>query len=366
MKKFLIVISIVLLVVFLTTMAVGCKKYSVTIEPLDIQAGSKPDMPSAITTAELAIINAGLAVNATEAQKKQAALTLFDVGDRTRRAAPLLLTVSDGSGYAKTGAEGYMTVRGFYFKVGNGYYSQNAGQVTNANLGKIVKDATKTARNMLDQLSRTYTPDMQTFYQSKAAGGEAAKRPDVAAYDDFPYVKADFSGCTNKTFDLEAYKEEARILEVPGELVNFAFTPDAITNTAVAHNEEEGFYRVEFELDISKKGTDAYEDTVRYARDGLREAANSKNLDYVSYKVIVEIWDNGYIRTYYSEENWEATLTVKVLISVDIDGVSDSSNSVSYYWKWEEIQEVISEHDDYEDAETAEELLSILKPAWIG
>ncbi len=358
MKKFLIVISVILILAMVSVFAAGCKKKDPYIpEALDIEAGSRPDLASGITANELIVINAGLAVNATEAQKKAAVLTLFNAADRVQRAASIIMNISDGGGYAKTGAEGYMTVRGFYFRSGNTYYSQTAGEVTSANVGTLIPNATNVARNMLDQLGRTYSPDLETFHRAKAKDGKAAKKPNVSAYENFPYVSADFSGCSNEEFDLDEWKVESRILNNVGELSNFNFNVNAIKDAVVSYNDDDKFYRIDFALDTSNKDA-AYDSVVNYARAGLREASTSEDLDYVKYVVSMEIWDNGYVRSFTTEENWVATLKV---VGLPISGMSDSKNTTVYYWKWEEIKEIVEEFDAYEDVETAEEFLNLLK-----
>lgn len=354
MKRSFTVISVIIIMAIITVFTMGCHKDPYIPDALDVEAGSMPDSACAIIGDELALINAGLDEDATEAEVKTAVLALFNAADRVQREANLVFTISDGGGYAKSGAEGYMTVRGFYFRNGNSYYSQSAGEVTDANVGPIA--ATTIARNMLDQLSRTYTADMQTFYREKAEEGKYANKPDVSAYDHFPYVTADFARCTSETFNHEEWIEEARILNNVGELSNFDFNVNAIKDAEISHNTDEHFYQLKFSLDTSNKD-DAYVDVVNFAREGLREASNSDDLDYVVYDVIMEVWDNGYIRSFSSVENWEATLN----ILGGIHGVSDSSNVTVYYWDWEEIEEVIDDCEDYDDMESPEDFLEALK-----
>ncbi len=358
MKKFLIVISVILLIAIISVTTVGCKKPEPIIpNPLDIDAGSRPDVESQILSAELALINAGLEADASEAEIEEAVLSLFYAADRVQRQSEFLFKISDGNGYAKTGAEGYMTVRGFYLRNGTSFYSQSAGEVTSANVGTVIPNATKVARNMLDQLNRTYTDDMQTFYREKAADGEAAKRPNVSASDKFPYVSADFGDCDSETFNMEQWMVEARILEEEGELTNFAFVPEAIKNAAIFYNADEKFYRIDFELDTSNKN-EAYNNVVAKPRDGLREASTSDDLDYVVYKLSLEVWDNGYIRSISSTENWEATLKISF---IKLKGVSDSQNITKYYWDWDEAKDVIDDCEAYDEIDTADDFLDALK-----
>lgn len=357
MKKFLIVLSVIMIAAVIATCTIGCKKDPFIPDKLNVEEGSKPNFVNKILPDELTLINAGLESGATEAEIKTAVLALFDAADRIQREAELLFTISDGGGYAKTGAEGYMTVRGFYFRNGSGYYSQSAGEVTSANVGAV--NAIGPARNMLDQLSRTYTADMQTFTREKAAKGSKAKKPDVTAYgDDFPYVKVDFSGCTKNEYNLEDWKVEARVLNQVGELSNFDFKADAIKDAEISYDDDEEFYTISFALDTGKKGTQAYDDVVNFARAGLREASTSDDLDYVVYNMTLEVWDNGYIRSVSSVENWEATLQISMF---NIKGVSDSQNITFYYWDWDEIKEAIAVCDTYKDIESPEEFLAALK-----
>ncbi len=355
MKKFLIVISVILLFAVISVTTVGCAKDPYIPDKLDVEAGSMPEVASQILPAELALINAGLEEDASDADIKAAVLALFYAADRIQREAELVFTISDGGGYAKTGAEGYMTVRGFYFRNGDSFYSQSAGEVTSANVGAFA--ATTVARNMLDQLSRTYTDDMATFYRAKAEKGSKANRPNVSAYSHFPYVTADFSNCTENSYNLDDWKTEARVLNQVGELSNFDFKAEAIKDAQISYNPDDHFYRIAFALDTGKKGTQDYEDVVNFARGSLREASTSDDLDYVVYNMALEIWDNGYIRSTSSVENWEATLN----ILTGIHGVSDSQNVTVYYWDWEEIQEVIDECEIYDEIESAEDFLEALK-----
>ncbi len=82
-------------------------------------------------------------------------------------------------------------------------------------------------------------------------------------------------------------------------------TPETIKSARVTHNDDEGYYTVTMSLDVENTLTS--QNTLANLQDGL------DNAKYVSIEETVEIWDNGYYKSFLSVDtasNGLITLTI--------------------------------------------------------
>ncbi len=397
-KAIIIIVAIVLVlaIAFIGVYFGVLKGEPMEFKDVDANAGARPDY--AATTAmtatldgdyktQLAAIKAAngeIVESIDEATLKSIALQLMNVASDAKRNVNniddfFMFTYSDGAGSANAGVKGEMCIRGFNITLGNNSYSQSGGPVVDGTPALL-----SVARSMLNQLSRTCTLDNGANYiQGKSASGTEANNPNPDI-NYFPFMDCDFSKLTTKKWSTDLWLEKDNILNAPGELTNFALNADAlkdgtsITYTATA--EGQGFWTVSFKLncpDLETKpkeysnyveyakavmGEEAYakyDAVVTKSRAGVRESAGSSDLEYRRYDVVMEIWDNGYLRTYSSDESWAATL-----IGI-ADGYTDSSNTTYYYYDEAEMLEYFAAEERSEDnADLADEDLREANLEW--
>ncbi|NCU32132.1 MAG: hypothetical protein EOM23_04190, partial [Candidatus Moranbacteria bacterium] len=90
--------------------------------------------------------------------------------------------------------------------------------------------------------------------------------------------------------------------------------PETIKTVSVTYYEQEGYYRLEMDLDVQLPFTTSI------TLPNLRENSGSDNAAYTSMSEVIEIWDNGYYKYFLSEDAWSGTLTepIKMNLSSEI------------------------------------------------
>lgn len=90
------------------------------------------------------------------------------------------------------------------------------------------------------------------------------------------------------------YAEQEGVFEYTDQTI----TPETIKTVQITYNDQEGYYRLELDLDVANPATTAK------TLPNLRENSGAPDARYNSMKEIIEIWDNGYFKYFLSEDNW--------------------------------------------------------------
>ncbi len=103
-----------------------------------------------------------------------------------------------------------------------------------------------------------------------------------------------------KSEALEEYEEDKIVYYADQDKV-FEYTEQKITRESVKsakvdYNEEEGFYRIEVELDT------VLATTLTLPR--LKASSGSEDAHYTKLVQVYEIWDNGYFRYFHAMDDW--------------------------------------------------------------
>ncbi len=406
-RKAAIIISGIILVIGIAFVAVyfGVLYKKVNVFQPTLVAGEKPNY--AKTSAMTALMNgeykdkletimSGGEVD--ESVLRELAIKFLTVADEAKRNVDgvedfFIFNTADGSGEAATGGiVGEMTIRSFSLTVGDVNYTQSAGPVTSATLGAL--NVTKIGNNLLDQLTRSVTLNNGRDTVKATTVGAGANVPD-AEMDVFPYMGVDFTGLPAYTYTYDQYIIRENNLKAPGELTSFDFTPESLKggdDLSITYGENEngdGIWTIAFKLDcpdlndiessgckdyveyakqvLGEEGYQKYEDVVKFARAGTRLNSASEDLEYRQYDVVLELWDNGYIRTWSTAESWAATLYVEALAAIANDGYfkgyTDSTNQVMYYYTEDEALELINENPDWADYTTCTEFIEVMAEA---
>jgi len=278
-----------------------------------------------------------MAINTAIAQgsdQVQAVLHLMEVAEHNYYTAINCARISLGGGSAlAAGLTGKMEVRSLYVREGDVSYSQTIGRVYEGDPQSLLG----AAQLILDQGKRTYTINRnkanQIIYRQ-----EPKNKGNPTMKTSFPYAECDFNKAKEiKIIDANSVDEDDFSLKYKGELTNFKINASTLKadSCSIVYNEDDELYTVVYEIDITN------EDAVERPRASLRKSSSSSNLEYLKYKVTMELWDNGLIKTYSTEEEWAGTLK----LGLSFEGASESKNTDYYSWDDDdcEIEEYVED-----------------------
>lgn len=109
---------------------------------------------------------------------------------------------------------------------------------------------------------------------------------------------------------------------------------NTIISADITYNEEEGFYTLVLTLDVNNPETT--QNSIGNLRAGAGESAN-----YDSMVETIEIWDNGYFRTFLSVDEWSAGAAMSSLLTYATTFYYDDAHMVtSTYMDFDEIKSI--------------------------
>lgn len=109
---------------------------------------------------------------------------------------------------------------------------------------------------------------------------------------------------------------------------SFVINRNTVQNVVISHNDEGGYYTLDFDIDLSERST--YEEPVR----GLE--ANVDDAKYESVHEHIEIWDSGYYKYFQSVDVWSGKKVVSLTATLDY------RTYFSYYKKDCQIDDVFA------------------------
>ena len=294
-------------------------------DSLTLETGSRPDYSSIINNADLAKINAALSDNATEDQKKSAVMALYDIANYSRQntAISLMLQSSD-AGISL----GDVIMHGFNLKKGNAWYYQFAAQASSDSvlIGPIIAE-------MAGLLKIAYTSGDGNYYYTVVNGSKPECDCTVTT---FPY--ATFKVTSKPVlYNAEQFKTELHYLNSMHEINNMKFCADIIADGAkITYNAEEKFYKVEFSVDMNADG-ELLKEWFALVKEDM--AVGNQTLEYYKYyNAVLEVWDNGYAKSFKSESAREAGL-----------GSGAPTDKFEYIWNENEIMSLLKEDAGIDD-----------------
>lgn len=283
-----------------------------------------PDFEVSYTEEELAMIEVAMSDDATDAEIKAAISMIYNkANDNKINHTENAVAVLRGEGsatlnYMGLTPSGSMIVRGIKVQSGKEFYYQKAAPIMECSEPSLQSTLDK----MLSQQERTYTDGVSQYYGTGTLKGKKAKIQDVDDVETLtiPFILVDLPDAVTKFSRKGAFKEEDTFydsgfyLEDPREITNFRVTADAIVLKPLEEGQkyielvtmEDGakYYVCRFSLDIHN------ESCVEVARAYLRKSAESGNLQYLQFDVIMEVWDNGYLKKMHDDEQWTGSAVV--------------------------------------------------------
>ena len=299
------------------------------VEGLDVEfENARPAYASTYTEGELALINSAMAGGASEATIKEAIAMMYQKANYNKIHADQAVAVLRGEGSATLEVSGFkpngtMIVRGIKAQGGNEFYYQKAAKITKGELNgsQLPGWLMKILKGKLDQQERSYTNGSDKMYLTGTLkGSEALIDYDVPEQEVIPFLTVGVPSKIGTYSQKENYYKDGNYLEDPREITNFKILKDYVVlkpmseylksdmtkeliggKSYIEYNEEGKYYTCCFSLLIEGEGHD---DCVGISRGYLRGSANSDDLEYRKFDVVLQIWDNGYLKMMHDEEIW--------------------------------------------------------------
>ena len=290
-------------------------------ESMNVEFHNKaPNFAVSYTSEELAIINKGMSDDATEAEIILAISTIYNKANYNKiHNTPNAVAVLRGEGSAALEIAGQkpsgtMIVRGFRAQAGDEYYYQKAAPIMKCSIPALQD----TLEDMLNQQERAYSNGKDDFRATPALKGPDSKiltDEDEIELATIPFVKVDVPAKTKirKLANQNAFNSFLNYLEDPREITNFVVNESTIILKPLKEGEKYiefveaedgmGYYVCRFSLDVEN------DECVEKSRTYLRASANSTDLNYGHFDIVLDVWENGYLKQMHDDEEWHGTVT---------------------------------------------------------
>lgn len=348
-KKFLcLIFAFLILALSVVTLLGGVRTAYAEGEDADVYRtfwspqGTRPSFDSLINAEALAKIDSALEEGADVDLLKQAAITLYDIANESRMGAygtSLMLQESfmgikslGGSLSANMDFKDAMAIvkmRGFTLKDGEEWYNQFAAALqSDGGMGSLMQ---MLGVSTMIKINYHLASEPDKYYFNLMDKPSEAKTYAINCdRDEFPYQT--FSVTQEATaYDLDGFKNAINILNAPNEIYNMEFMPQ-ILGDDVTIEHKDGLYKVHFSVDpnADKELLDRW---ARMPKKDMEAGGQTLN-SYLKYICDLEVWDNGYAKSYYAEYVRDAGF-----------GSGITVDKFNYIWNEKEVFDIIS--DDF-------------------
>lgn len=320
-KKFGIVLLTVALTVSCLLGLCACNGRSGG-DDLVLRTGSRPNHSSIISQNDLEIINTALSDGATEEDKKTAVMALYDIANYSRQNTELSLMLQSSDAGIDLGD---VIMHGFNLKNGDKWYYQLATEATSPDEGWSML-----LGNIAGLLKVAYTSGDGNYYYTVIPGGEPQCNCKV---ETFPF--ASFIVTREPVlYNEEAFKKELHYLNGMHEINNMKFSKDIIADGAeITYNADERFYTVKFSVDM-EADSELLQEWFALPKEDM--AVGGQTLKgYIYYNAVLEVWDNGYAKSFQSTSSRDAGYFAS----------GKPSDKFEYLWNENEILELLEEDE---------------------
>ena len=291
-------------------------------DPLEVEFhNTAPNYAVSYTEAELAIINKGMSADATEDDIILAIATIYAKANYNKiYNTPSAVAILRGEGSAALEIAGQkpsgtMIVRGIKAQAGDEFYYQKAAPIMKCSIEALQPRL----EDSLNQQERSYSNGKDDFRSTGTLKGPDSKiktDEDEIETKTIPFVKVDVPAKSKirSLASLEAFNKKCYYLEDAREITNFKITKDTIVLKPLEEGQKyieivetedgEKYYVCRFSLDVEN------DECVQYSRQYLRDSAKSDNLQYGKFDVVLEVWENGYLKMMHDDEKWEGTVKI--------------------------------------------------------
>ena len=297
----------------------------------------KPSVTAVIPADIQAKVDLALAPTATDAQKQEAFIALYNLANQNKIDAAQCVMVAQGSGSALVAksAGGTMTVRAFKVQANGEYYYQKGAKLMEVTMGK--KDVIE---KVLDKQERAYCSADKKTCRAVTLSGSTAQVDGDSFSTYIPFLKLGSRYKKDRLLDefkaTYTYDEfaAATFISEGGdckEINNFKYaSTDSIREVqSFTYDAKEGYYDITVVVEVTDEAT------VSASREYLRQSADSKDLEYKKYVLNVKIWDNGYIRSFRDEEEWAGNATI--IGSIKGESSSETWYEAAFYYDYKSL-----------------------------
>lgn len=285
--------------------------------------GIRPNYGSLFSAEDKALIDKAVGGEASQDEVKQAIMALYNTANKSRIETPLSLVVQESNAGIDLAN---VVMHAYNLRSGDSWYYQLATSVEPAKDDPAAKLLASIAANWAGYVKVAYTLGDGDYW---FFAGKGAKYSCDCSLETFPYSVIEIQQ-KDKPFE-EAYTldEFNSKLHVLGnsihEICNVDFSADIIANDATIVYQD-GYYKVTFSIDCDNSGSDWY----RKAQEDMNEGNNSIE-SYEYYNATLEVWDNGYAKSFSSLSKRDA-------------GMASGAprDSFTYFWDEEEILALVS------------------------
>lgn len=329
-------VSIVLTLCLIASMLialVACDKNDA--EWLDLSHGSYPSsLQNLMNSERQQTINRGMADGATQEEKKQAVIALYEVANKSRIDTPTSLVVQESDAGISMGT---VLMHAFNLRGGDKWFYQLATQVETGNsaLNQIMSA-------FAGFLKVGYTLGDGKFYYFNKLGPQFECNCELTTFPYATYVIPADQHAFETSMTEEELTQELHCLVSRYEICNMNFCAEIIADDPeIIYNAEEHYYTVNFEIDMSADKA-LLEEWFALPKEDM--AVGGQTLEHYNYyTATLEVWENGYARSYESHADREAGM-----------GSGAPVDKFKYFWNVEEIMGLLHEDvridiTEYED-----------------
>lgn len=331
MKRKVTSLILVLIIVFLCAALVACNKTERA--EFELPEGAYPStLTNLISSENLDVINAALDVNASETAVKDAVMLLYTIANGSRDIAATSLMVQK-TDMTPAMDLGYVAMRGFTLKEGDRWFYQFAAQgVSEDETAALFLNAFGS-----QQLQIGYTKGDGKYYYFK----EMSEKPECdCSLTMFPYANFKVTRSLDLYETEDDFQAARYYLNSQLEINNMNLCKEIIKDGAkITYDASAHLYKVEFEVDCVNGNQDLLKEWYACANKDMMDSGN-KILGYNYWTATMEVWDNGYVKSFVSDEDRRAGSGSGPF--GEIAG-GQTTNAYEYLYGVNEIRELLAE-----------------------
>ena len=300
-KKILITVLCVIVLSLSACSMVACNKDELPSE-FEMPQGSRPDKASLFSAEDTSTINSALAPDATQEQLKAAVMALYDTANSSRIDTPLSLVVQESDAGIDMGN---VIMHAFNLRDGDKWYYQLATSVKTDS--PFIEAILAVAAGYLKV---GYSTGDGNYYYFGELGPQFKCDCSIPT---FPYAtfvipvdenaKPEDKPFAN-AMTLEEFNSTLNVLKSIHEINNMDFCKEIIADDPVI-TFSDGVYRVEFAVDTQNSDAELLEKWYAMPQKDMQVGGQSIK-QYNSYTAVLEVWDNGYAKSFESHADRDA------------------------------------------------------------
>lgn len=334
MKKKLfaaVICAVMSLVCLATFVACGSAVAYAESEPseesstFELPQGSRPDYESLFTDDQQSLIDKAVSGEATTEEMKEAIWVLYSTANKSRIQTENSLVVQESNAGISMAD---IVMHAYNLRIGDKWYYQLATSVQPNSDDLGAQLLAKASAAFAGYVKVAYTLGDGDYWFFAGKGEEYSCDCSLTT---FPYAIVEIQEkdhAFETPYTLEEFNNKVHVLsDSIHEICNidFEYVDFYDGDEDIEISFEDGVYRVVFSVNVNDSGENWY----RKAQEDMQEGGQSIK-SYRYYDVVLEVWDNGYAKSFHSESDRDAgTASGKPV------------DSFSYIWNMDEIAALV-------------------------